>query len=134
MRVNYRLEYKVSDNLNLNEVFKFMQEFGCDFLNCTGEIIIDQLTNTYTSIIGCESVDDVKARILMSMCRPIGKGLDLYHANRLLDRFNKYFNTELTRNDMLKIYRDLCYSSKLEENKEFIKRGFPVHELKDDIY
>lgn len=76
-------------------------------------------------------MEDVKAKVLMSMCRPIGKGLELKHANRLLDRFNKYFNTNLTREDMRKIYCDLCYSSKLEENKDFIKRGFPMHELKD---
>lgn len=132
--MDHRVEYKISDNLNMNEVFNFLQEFRCDFINFAGEIIIDNLTNTYTSIINCESMDDVKAKVLMSMCRPIGKGLELKHANRLLERFNKYFNTTLTRNDMLKIYRDLCYSSKLEENKDFIKRGFPVHELKDDDY
>ncbi|MCL1696348.1 hypothetical protein [Lysinibacillus sp. BPa_S21] len=127
-------EHKLQPELNLNEVFQFMQEFKCDFINRFCEIIIDEPTNTYVSINECKSLEDVKARILMSMCRPIGKGLEISHANRLLERFNKYFNVKLTRNDMLKIYRDLCYSSKLEENKEFIKRGFPVHELKDDDY
>jgi|GEM_PF-5952812 len=125
-------EHKLQPELNLNEVFQFMQEFKCDFINRFCEIIIDEPTNTYVSINECKSLDDVKARILMSICRPIGKGLELSHANRLLERFNKYFSTNLTRKDMLKIYRDLCYSSKLEENKEFIKRGFPVQELKEE--
>ncbi|MDC6267284.1 hypothetical protein [Lysinibacillus fusiformis] len=124
-------EHKLQPELNLNEVFQFMQEFKCDFINRFCEIIIDEPTNTYVSINECKSLDDIKARILMAMCRPIGKGLELTHANRLLDRFNTYFNTNLTREDMRKIYGDLCYSSKLEENKDFIKRGFPVHELKD---
>jgi len=127
-------EHKLQPELNLNEVFQFMQEFKCDFINRFCEIIIDESTNTYVSINECKSLEDVKARILMSMCRPIGKVLELSHANILLERFNKYFSTDLSRQDMRKIYVELCYSSKLEENKEFIKRGFPVHELKDDEY
>lgn len=127
-------EHKLQPELNLNEVFQFMQEFKCDFINRFCEIIIDETTNTYVSINECKSLDDVKARVLMAMCRPIGKGLEINNANRLLDRFNTYFNTDLTRKDMRKIYVDLCYSSKLEENKEFIRRGFPVHELKEGDY
>ncbi|WP_342532687.1 hypothetical protein MHB40_14635 [Lysinibacillus sp. FSL K6-0057] len=73
-------EHKLQPELDLNEVFQFMQEFKCDFINRFCEIIIDEATNTYVSINECRSLEDVKARILMTMCRPIGKGLELSHA------------------------------------------------------
>lgn len=120
--------------LDYNEVFKFMKEFGIDILNSYGELIIDEKTNVYTFTTSCNDLDDVKTRVVYSLCRPIGKGLELQgksrDADRLLMKVNKYFKTELTKDDMLLMYQDLCYERKLEYFKDFIKRGFPMEELR----
>ena len=119
------------EKLNLNEVFKFMQEFEVNFINRYGDMIIDLRTNTYTTILGCYNIEDVITRVVMALCRPIGKGLEVKEANRLLEKVNRYFRTSLTRDDMRLMYTELCYMSKFEYFKDFIKRGFPMQELKE---
>lgn len=116
--------------MNYSEVFEFMMEFEIDVLNRFNELIIDVKTNTYTFIGECKDIDDVKTRVVFALCRPIGKGLEESDAHRLLGKFNKYFKVELTREDMLLMYQELCYQSKIEEFKDFVKRGFPLEELK----
>lgn len=117
--------------LDFNEVVKFMREFGVDLLNRYGELIIDEPTNTYVYINKCKDIEDVKTYVVYALCRPIGKGLDKKDADRLLHRVNKYFKVNLSRKDMLTMYARLCYVDKLEEFKDFIKRGFPIEELKE---
>ncbi len=116
--------------LNYNEVVQFMKEFKVDSMNRFGELIIDEPTNTYTVINDCKDIEDVKLRVVYSLCRPIGKGLEERAANRLLKRLNDYFNVNLTRDDMRLMYGELCYESKLGVFRDFIKRGFPMGELK----
>lgn len=117
------------ESLNYNEVFQFMKDFEIDVLNRFDELIIDIPTNTWANIKGCKDIEDVKTRVVYSLCRPIGKGLDERPANRLLDKFNRYFGVDLTREDMLLVYQELCYTSKFDEFKDFIRRGFPMNEL-----
>jgi len=45
---------------------------------------------------------------------------------------NRYYEQNLTREDMLSIYIELCYINKFEELKSFIQRGFPMEELKSE--
>lgn len=116
--------------LDYNEVITFMKEFKIDLLNSYGELIIDEPTNTYTFITRCKDLDDVKTHVVYSLCRPIGKGLEKRPADRLLKRINDYFNVDLSKEDMLLMYQELCYVSKLDEFKDFVKRGFPMDELK----
>lgn len=115
--------------MDYNEVVQFMKEFEVDILNRFSELIIDEHTNTYVSIKNCNDLEDVKTYVVFSLCRPIGKGLEKRDANRLLHKVNKYFKVNLTRNDLHLMYRELCYVSKLDEFKDFIKRGFPMDEL-----
>jgi hypothetical protein len=118
-------------SLDYNEVFQFMKDFGIDYINRYNELIIDETTNTYVGIRYCNNIDDVKTYVVFALCRPIGKVLEDKPAKRLLNRFNNYFGTELTREDMLLMYGELCYESKLGEFRDFIKRGFPMSELKN---
>lgn len=118
------------EQLNYNDVFVFMKEFGIDILNRYNELIIDEPTNTYASINGCNDMEDVKMRVVYNLCRPIGKGLPDKAACRLLNKLNAYFGVSLSKQDMLLMYQELCYEKKSEEFKVFIKRGFPVNELK----
>jgi hypothetical protein len=120
----------MEETLNYNEVFQFMRDFGVDFLNRYEELIIDEPTNTYVCIKNCKNIEDVKLYVVFSLCRPIGKGLEDKPATRILGRFNKYFNTNLTREDMRLMYGELCYETKLDHFKDFIRRGFPMEELK----
>lgn len=119
----------MNKDLNYNEVFGFMEEFGIDNINRFGELIIDVPTNTYVTIESCKDIDDVKTYVVFALCRPIGKGLRDRDANRLLDRLNSYFNSLLTKDDMLLMYQHLCYRSKIEQFKSFIQQGFPIAEL-----
>lgn len=118
--------------LNYSEVFQFMKEFEVDLLNRFDELIIDEPTNTYTWIGDCKDIDDVKTRVVFSMCRPIGKGLPNKHADRLLRKIKSYFKVDLSKEDMLLMYTELCYLSKLEEFKGFIREGFPIDKLKNN--
>lgn len=116
-------------SLDYNEVFQFMKDFRIDFLNGYEELIIDEPTNTYVCIKNCKDIEDVKLYVVFALCRPIGKGLENKPATRLLNRFNNYFNTNLTRDDMRVMYAKLCYDTKLDQFRDFIKRGFPIEEL-----
>ena len=119
----------MANQLDYSEVFHFMQTFGIDILNRYNELIIDEPTNTYVSLNGCKDIEDVKMHVVYSMCRPIGKGLPDKTAKRLLKKLNTFFGTTLSQSDMLLMYQELCYESKLEQFKDFIKRDFPIHEL-----
>lgn len=119
----------MTNSLDFNEVVKFMKEFGVDLLNRYGELIIDEPTNTYVTITECKDIEDVKTYVVFALCRPIGKGLGEQASSRLLNRLNNYFDISLTKKDCLLMYQDLCYVSKLEQFKDFIKRGFPMEEL-----
>jgi len=117
-------------SLDYNDVFQFMKEFEANSLNRFGELIIDEPTNSYVIIKNCRDIEELKLYVVYSICRPIGKGLQENNAKRLLRKFNKYFKVNLTRSDFRLIYAELCYESKLGELKDFIKRGFPVKDLK----
>jgi hypothetical protein len=117
--------------LDYNEVFKFMIDFGIDFINRYEELIIDQPTNTYVCIKACKDIEDVKTYVVFALCRPIGKGLENKPATRLLNRLNKYFDVQLTKEDMRLMYQELCYMHKFDDFKSFIKRGFPMEELRN---
>lgn len=117
--------------LNYNEVFQFMQEFEADFINRFGELIIDEPTNTYVTIKDCKDIEEVKTYVVFALCRPIGKGLGEQASSRLLKRLNKYFNANLTKQDCLLMYQELCYVSKIDQFKDFVNRSFPMDELKN---
>ena len=123
----------MNNKLNYNEVFQFMQDFEIDCLNRYGELIIDEKTNTYAIIESCKNIEDVKLYTVFSLCRPIGKGLDSKDAMRLLKKFNRYFKVNLTREDMRLMYGELCYERKIEVFRDFMKRGFPMEELRKEV-
>lgn len=120
----------MENQVDYNEVIQFMGDFRIDFINSYRELIIDEETNIYTSTSGCKDMEDVKMLVVFALCRPIAKGLPRGKAELWLKRLNKYFNVSLTREDMLLMYQKLCYRSKLEEFKEFIRKGFPIEELR----
>lgn len=116
-----------------NEIIKFMQDFKCDFINQNDEMIIDLDYNIYFDIGMCNDVKDMEAYALLTMCRPIGKGIE-YKKRKwrdLLKRFNEYFKCDLTREDMRKIYGELCYSNMENAVKKFIADGFPMDRISE---
>lgn len=119
----------MSTKLDYGEVLAFMKEFGCDFINRDNELIIDLDTNTYVGLDGIEDKETLETTVVFALCRPIGKGLDKRPAEMLLYRVNKYFGVKLNREDMRLMYRELCYMHKVNEFKDFVKRGFPTGEL-----
>lgn len=66
----------MTPKLDYNKVFRFMQDFRINVLNQFNELIIDVPSNTYADIKECESIEDVKMRVVFNLCRPIGKGLE----------------------------------------------------------
>lgn len=118
--------------LDYNELFRLMVDFEIDLLNRFNELIVDEMTNTSLSINSCETIEDVKLNVVFAVCRPIAKGLDARDSDRVRGKINKYFGTELTRNDFNEMYETLCYESKLDEFRSFIARGFPMYELYND--
>lgn|SRR5699024_1321322 len=122
----------IKEEVSYCELVEYMNEFGVDYLNSNQELIIDEKTNTYTYIGKCNNMEDIETCVIYSLCRPIGKGLIEKDAIRLLKRVNRYYEQNLTREDMLSIYIELCYINKFEELKSFIQRGFPMEELKSE--
>jgi len=120
------------ETLDYNQVFQFMQVFPVDYINKYGEMIIDEKTNMYSNFKDSKDFDDVLTHVVFSLCRPIAKGLEVKDAKRMLHRINKYFKVNLTREDMHVMYGELCYRDKFDEFKDFIKRGFPMDELRKD--
>ncbi|MET3657872.1 hypothetical protein [Sporosarcina psychrophila] len=120
----------MTGKLDYNEVFQFMKDFGINVLNQFEELIIDVKTNTYATISDCKDIEDVKTKVVFNLCRPIGKGLEKKDADRLLEKFNRYFKVELTKEDMRLMYGELCFMNKLADFKSFIQRGFPMSELR----
>ncbi|AUO14772.1 hypothetical protein [Priestia megaterium] len=123
----------MQETLDFNEVFQFMKKFSVDYVNRFGEMIIDHKTNIYLPLSECKDLADIETWSVFVLCRPIGKGLEDKDAKRLLKRVNAYFETKLTQEDMRAMYGELCYREKLGEFKDFIKRGFPMNELKGEI-
>ena len=131
--LNEKENVKMSSNLDYNEVFKFMRDFRIDYINRFNELIIDEPTNTYVSIEKCKDIKEVETYVMFALCRPISKGLNDKASSRLLQRVNRYFGTELTKDDLLLMYQELCYTHKLQDFNDFIERGFPMEELKKSI-
>lgn len=119
----------MKSELDYNEVILFMKKFGIDYMNRFNEFIIDEQDNIYTTLEHCKTIQDIETSVVFALCRPIGKGLSKIKAKRLLIKVNKYFNANLTRDDMHLMYRRLCYVDKFDEFKDFIRRGFPMGEL-----
>lgn len=128
--VNKKSEEK--ETLDYNQVFQFMQAFPVDYINKYGEMIIDEKTNMYSTFKDAKDFDDVLTHVVFSLCRPIAKGLEKKDAKRMLHRVNKYFKVNLTREDFDEMYGELCYMDKFDQFKDFIKRGFPMDELRKD--
>lgn len=123
----------MGETLDLREVVRLMSEFEVEFLTPRGEFIFDYETNTFADISQCKDVEDVETTVILALCRPIGKGLKVSEANTLLKNINDYFYSNLTRDDMHTIYAKLCDRDKFEDLKSFVKRGFPMHELKNTL-
>jgi len=68
-----------------------MQNYGINVSNQFNELIIDVASNTYADIKECENIEDMKMVVVFNLCRQIGKGLE---------KLNKYFHTELSREDL----------------------------------
>lgn len=119
--------------LTHSEIIRFMRNFECDFINHNDEMIIDLDYNIYFCIDICDSVQDLEANTLLALCRPIGKGIEKRKRKwrELLERFNDYFGTQLTREDMCEIYVHLCYSRMGEAVKKFIADGFPMDRIEE---
>lgn len=120
--------------LDYNKVFAFMQKFKIDFLNRINELHIDEMTNLYVSIDECKTIQDVEVAVLSTLCRPLGGFRVLEDENqaiKLRNRVNDYFGSNLERYDFLLIYEHLYITSEEDhqEFKDFIKKGFPMHEL-----
>lgn len=121
----------MAKKVDYEEVFEFMSEFGVAIMTHKKELILDEKNNVFATVEGCSDMWEVKTRVTSAVCRPIGKGLSVRDANRLLEKFNKYFKSKLTREDMLLIYQKLDYERTMNEFKGFVKRGFPMNELKE---
>lgn len=107
-------------------ILEVMRRFEIPFMTGAGELIIDVKKNVYCSTAGIESIEEIEASIVMSLTRPIYKGLPAKQALVLLEKVNKRYNTLLTRDDMGDMYTHLCRWHLLPAFQKFIADGFPV--------
>ncbi|AII27942.1 hypothetical protein LD13_gp041 [Bacillus phage Bobb] len=123
----------VNSPVNLEAVLSFMRATDMEYLSPygNGELIISEEEGIFVQLDSLSTMKEVEARYVQAVSRPIGKSLSRVKAENLLAVVNNYFDTKLSREDMLNIYTYLCYSDKLKETEAFIRDGFPMDKLKD---
>lgn len=112
-------------------ILEVMRRFDIPFMNAAGELIIDVKENVYCSTEGIETPEEIEASIVMSVTRPIYKGLSERKALALLDRINRRYDTLLTRDDMGDMYKHLCLWRLLPNFQRFIADGFPMDKIEE---
>lgn len=117
--------------LKLSDALEVAKDFGADFINPQGEIILNVRWNVYAGTNGVESKIDLETWVVMSMTRPICKGIPTKAANQMLGRLNRRYGTELTREDVGEMYRCLCYRDTFDGLKRFISDGFPIERIEE---
>jgi len=120
------------------EVQRLMNAFPRSFINQHGEFIAHREANEYIILHDCESVLEVKCKVIEWFSRgafktaPFGERKNREFHRFMLDGINKYLFTSFTPNDMDEIYTYLGNSVNHERTLQFINSGYDMSVLQED--
>ena len=120
--------------MNKNEIIeKLYICFPQSFINSSGEFIAHRDANIYFNLANCETLLDVKCKVIEWFSRSAYKSEPFYsnYKNQqlhefMLDGINNFLGTNFTKNDMEDIYTYLGNAIKHEKTIEFIKCNYDM--------
>jgi len=102
------------------------------FVNSLFEIIIYPARNSYFSLGGVETEEELKARILEWLSREASKSISRVSQKYHLDGINAFLRTEFTQEDMIEIYTYLGNCCNHAKTIRFIKSGYSLSVLTEE--
>lgn len=111
--------------------FDLLQAFSESFFNERDEFIAHKKSNQYICLSNCETVLDVKCKVLEWFSRPATKAQPYVQEWRnrrlqdfMLDGVNSFLGTNFTRENMEDIYQYLGNAIDHKKTIRFIKSGY----------
>lgn len=112
--------------------------FDGSYINRNGEFIAHPRTNQYFILRNCETLLDVKCKVLEWLSRAAYKSqpYNTEAANKRLHRFmldgiNKYLGTDFTHEDMELIYTYLGNACNHQRTVRFVESGYDMDILRE---
>lgn len=105
---------------------KALKTFPNSFINSSNELILEPKNNLYFNLEDVHSELDFKCHMLISLSRPIAKGLNKYWSPRVLTSLNTYLGTHFTKADMYKMYLKLDTHKNRHLTIHFIESNYDL--------
>jgi len=120
------------------EALKLLECFRGSFINAHGEFIANDKSNTYFTLSSCDTLLEVKCKILEWFSRDAFK-TEPFHSKKkndelhrfLLNGINQFLMTEFSPKDMELIYTELGNQINRELTVRFIQSGYDLKILED---
>lgn len=103
--------------------------FDKSFINSSNEIILEPRNNVYFRLEGVDNELDFKCKMFAWVSRPIAKGLNKYWAPRVLQSFNRFMGTNISKDEMYKVYDRLGNDVNRKLTAEFIASNYDMELL-----
>lgn len=114
-------------------IIRLIHCFPGSSINCNGEFIAHEKTNTYFILHNCKTELDVKCKVLEWFSRAAHKTEpyrrrdknDSFHAF-MLNGINEFLGTQFTAEDMEQIYTYLGNACNHEKTVRFVESGYDM--------
>lgn len=120
------------------EVYALKEAFPKSYVNDRGEMIIEPHANQYFIIEGCETKEDVKAKVLEWLSRGACKTEPYETPKRnaefrqyMKDGVNAYLGANFTQNELMAIYTYLGNCVNHQRTLNFIRSGYDFSVLEE---
>ena len=106
------------------------------FINAEGEFIAHEYCNEYFILRNCETVLDIKCKVLEWFSRSYKQqpyrtaSKNVEYQAFMHDGINKYLGTNFTKDDLRTIYSHLGNACNHEKTIEFVNSGYDMQILK----
>lgn len=110
---------------------KLKEAFPQMYVNNHNEAIIHPRNNIYFRLDGCETEDDIIAKILNWLSRPAHKAESIHCQDYILDGINYFLGESFTKEDMCRIYIQMGNAINNELTRKFIKTHFDMNLLEE---
>ena len=117
-----------------NEIFKGLaKSFPQSFINNRGEFIAYPRTNLYFNLATCNTLLDVKCKVLEWFSRDASKAMPFRsewrneeYRSTIRERINDYLGTDFSHEDMLIIYQRLGNRIRHDLTVKFVNSGYDM--------
>ena len=106
------------------DIIQLMKLFPGSFINSDLELILVPKENIYFRLEDVKSSIDLKCKVIAYLSRPSCKGTNNKVQKLCLARFNAFFNSTFSEEDMTEIYTYLGNNCNREKTIRFIHSGY----------